>query len=145
MTGTDREMARQERPLVQLVDDRSPAVSRLGLGELESQVLRVLWAAERPLTPREVHTTLDADRPIAYTTVTTVLTRLWGKDLVTRAKAGRAFEYTATVTPEERTAARMTELLAAASDPQLALSQFVDTLSTKERAGLRGLLSKRRR
>jgi predicted transcriptional regulator len=115
-------------------------VSRLGQGELEAQVLNILWAGNGPLTPRDVHDQLAGDRDLAYTTVTTILVRLADKGLVSREKSGRAFAYSPTVTEEQRTAARMAELLDATADPQLALTQFVSRLSTKQRAGLRGLL-----
>lgn len=115
---------------------------RLGQGELESQVLGVLWSGQRPMTPRDVHSRLGLD--LAYTTVTTVLVRLAKKGLVSREKVGRAFAYLPTVSQEERTASRMAELLDAAADPQLALTQFVSNLSSKQRAGLRGLLGARK-
>jgi len=62
--------------------------SRRGRGELESEVLAALWAAERPLTPAAVQQGLD--HPIAYNTVQTILTRLHDKGLVAREKTGRA-------------------------------------------------------
>jgi predicted transcriptional regulator len=130
-------------PYDRFVQDRP--TTRLGQGELESRVLNVLWAADAPMTPRDVHTALAADRDLAYTTITTILVRLHHKELVSRNKVGRAFAYRPTVTEEQRTAARMAELLAATADPQLALSQFVSQLSTSQRAGLRGLLGGRRR
>lgn len=120
-------------------------MSRLGQGELEGQVLNVLWAADGPVTPRDVHDRLAPGRDLAYTTVTTILVRLHQKGLVSREKAGRAFTYKPTLTEEQRTAARMAELLDATADPQLALSQFVSNLSSSQRAGLRGLLGGRRR
>lgn len=117
------------------------AMRRLGQGELEAQVLGALWSGQRPMTAREVHSRLGLD--LAYTTVTTVLIRLERKGLVTREKIGRAFAYLPTASQEQRTAARMGELLAAAADPQLALTQFVFNLTSKQRAGLRGLLGTR--
>jgi predicted transcriptional regulator len=89
-----------------------------------------------------VHSSLGLE--LAYTTVTTVLIRLERKGLVTRERVGRAYAYLPTVSQEQRTAARMTELLDAAADPQLALTQFVSNLSSKQRAGLRGLLTNRK-
>ena len=115
-------------------------MSRLGQGELESKVMSVLWSSDQPMTPRDVHSQLESDRDLAYTTVTTILVRLADKGLVTREKVSRAFAYSPTATEEQRTAARMSELLEATADPQLALTQFVSRLSNKQRAGLRGLL-----
>ena len=94
------------------------------------------------MTPREVQASLGLD--LAYTTVTTVLIRLSKKGLASREKVGRAFAYVPTVSQEQRTATRMAELLDAAADPQLAVTQFVSNLSRKQRAGLRGLLGARK-
>src|SRR5436190_1121592 len=46
---------------------------RRAAGELEREVLGVLWASQRPLTPAEVQTAIGE---IAYNTVHTILTRL---------------------------------------------------------------------
>ena len=54
-------------------------------------MLSQLWAAPEGLTPREVLDQLDDD--LAYTTVMTILNRLWNKGLVDRAKEGRAYRY----------------------------------------------------
>jgi predicted transcriptional regulator len=59
---------------------------------LEMECLRVLWS--RPeASVAEVRTGLP--RPLAYTTVMTVLDRMCGKGLVKRRKRGRAWCYTA--------------------------------------------------
>ena len=60
----------------------SPA-GRRGRGELESEVLAALWAAGEPVPARTVRGQLAEDP--AYTTVLTVLSRLYDKGLVTRA------------------------------------------------------------
>ena len=57
-------------------------------GALEADVLGVLWASERALTPGEVKAVLGSD--LAYTTVMTVLTRLWKKGLANRTANGRS-------------------------------------------------------
>jgi len=115
-------------------------------GALEQEVLLQLWTIGRPATPAEVLELLDED--LAYTTVMTVLSRLWQKRLVTRSRRGRAFEYTPVVTEAELTARRMQESLSAASDPKAALVTFVGNLSGTQARALRSLLSdaeKRRR
>ena len=65
---------------------------RRGAGELENEVLAALWAAENPLTPREVQHALGEG--LAYNTVQTILTRLHAKGAVQREPAGRAHAYT---------------------------------------------------
>ncbi|MDO3400276.1 BlaI/MecI/CopY family transcriptional regulator [Mycolicibacterium neoaurum] len=49
------------------------------LGTLERSVMDQLWRADEPLTVRQVHGELSAQRSLAYTTVMTVLRRLADK------------------------------------------------------------------
>lgn len=67
-----------------------------GLGPLEAEVMGVLWRAGRPLPVREVTAALNAERTaaLAYTTVMTVMSRLAGKGILARSRAGRRFVYT---------------------------------------------------
>ena len=67
-----------------------------GMGPLEAEVMGVLWRAGRPLPVREVATALNAERTatLAYTTVMTVMSRLAGKGILARSRAGRRFVYT---------------------------------------------------
>lgn len=62
------------------------------LGELELAIMRVVWARS-PLTVRQVHKALSRTRPLAYTTVMTVMGRLAKKRLLAREKKGRAYLY----------------------------------------------------
>ena len=116
---------------------------RRPIGALEAQVLEVLWARSAPATPGEVLQALDGE--LAYTTVMTVLTRLWQKGQVARSKLGRAFAYEARQTREEFFAERMRLTLAATSDHRAVLSRFVDGLSAKDTAALRSLLGRHKR
>ena len=62
------------------------------LPELELACLKVLWEAG-DLTVRGVRERLQPHRPLAYTTVMTVLDRLARKRAVSRRKVGRAHLY----------------------------------------------------
>jgi predicted transcriptional regulator len=69
-----------------------------GLGPLEREVMERLWAAGGPMNVRQV---LDAinerrERPLAYTTVMTVMSRLADKGALKRQAAGRGYVYEAT-------------------------------------------------
>jgi predicted transcriptional regulator len=66
-------------------------VSRRGRGELESEVMAALWAAEGPMTASGVQTALGGG--LAYNTVQTILIRLLEKGVVRRAPAGRGHIY----------------------------------------------------
>ena len=107
-------------------------------GALEQELLLHLWALGHPATPAEVLDELDDD--LAYTTVMTVLRRLWQKGLVVRTRRGRAFAYAPVVTEAELTARRMQQSLAASSDPKAALVTFVGTLSKAQARALQQLL-----
>ena len=102
-----------------------------------------LWSAGRPLTVREVHTAIAAERVIAYTTVMTVLDRLAKKRLTDREQDGRAFRYAAAQTREQLVAEVMHNALAdGATDRSAALVAFVDRVSDDEAAALRAALAR---
>jgi predicted transcriptional regulator len=57
---------------------------RFALGDLEAVVLRQLWESNRPLSVRESQSRTAKTRPVAVTTVATILDRLYRKGLVSR-------------------------------------------------------------
>ena len=109
------------------------------MGSLESEVLAALWAADRPLSPGEVLDATGTD--VAYTTVMTILTRLWKKGLVDRERAGRAYVYRPKMSEADLAASRMHEQLGRAADREAALSRFVGSMSRKDERTLRKLLN----
>lgn len=70
-----------------------------GLGPLEADVMRRVWAASSPVSVRAVLGELNEQRsqPLAYTTVMTVMARLAEKGLLRRERRGRGFVYEAAV------------------------------------------------
>jgi predicted transcriptional regulator len=118
-------------------------VSRRPDGALESDILAVLWAGDRPMTPGDVRDALGTG--LAYTTVMTVLSRLFHKSLVTRGQRGRAFAYTPTQTRSELAGQRMREILADAGDRASALSGFVGGLSKRDAELLRQIVRREQR
>ena len=114
------------------MSDRRPT------GALEREVLAQLWTMPDGGTPAEVLAAMDTD--LAYTTVMTILTRLWQKGMVSRRRRGRAYVYTTKISEAELAADRMRATLDAASDPRAALSHFVGSLSSRETRALRALL-----
>ena len=107
-------------------------------GALETDVLRVLWAADGPLLPGEINERLNAG--YAYTSVATILTRLQAKGLVVRSPAGRAYAYEAAVDEAGLAVRRISELLDSSSDRAKVLSRFIDQLSPREAKAIRAIL-----
>lgn len=108
-------------------------------GALEQDILRVLWAQNgKTLTPGDVNELLEGS--LAYTTVMTVLTRLWQKGLVERVRQGRAYAYRPTLSESDLVSRRMNAVLAGATDRASVLSHFVGSLSKRDVRELRRLL-----
>lgn len=103
---------------------------------LENAVMAILWDATRPLTPGEVQELLPAERAVEYTTVMTVMARLWKKGRLHRERTGRAYAYQPTRTRTEHAAIRMEEILDTAGDRTKALARFAEQLSASERKRL---------
>ena len=57
---------------------------RFALGDLEATVLRQLWEANRSLSVKEFQKKIVRTRPVAITTVATILDRLYRKGIVSR-------------------------------------------------------------
>ncbi len=113
---------------------------KLPMGELEARVMAVLWDQGGWLSPGEVHAVLNDERPLAYTTVMTILVRLWQKQRVERQRDGRAYVYRPRQSREEYAATRMSEVLVSASDRPAVLARFLDSLRATDRDQLRRLL-----
>lgn len=101
-------------------------------------MLGTLQQAGTELSPGEVRARLDDE--LAYTTVMTVLTRLYDKGLVSRRPVGRGYAYAAVTDRSSVTARRMRELLDTDVDRAGVLARFVDTLSPQDERLLRELL-----
>jgi predicted transcriptional regulator len=106
------------------------------LGDLEAQVMRRIWARGRPATVRDIVGDLQRERPIAYTTVMTVMDNLRKKGWLRRRADGRAYRYEPLVTGEEYGADMMRQALAASSDRAAVLMRFIGELSAEEAGAL---------
>lgn len=113
-------------------------VRRRGDGELEADVLTILWAADTALTPAEVSDALATD--LAYTTIMTVLTRLWKKGLAERVQQGRGYAYRVIVSETELATRRLNDTLDTVTDRNSLLAGFVDSLSGDDQQRLRAIL-----
>jgi predicted transcriptional regulator len=107
-------------------------------GELESEILAVLWAADEPLVPAQVLQAIDPD--LAYNTVHTILSRLHAKGAVSREPAGRAHAYRPVLDDAGLTARQMRVLLDRGPDRAAVLRRFVDELAGSDEDVLAALL-----
>lgn len=114
-----------------------------GLGALEAAVMEVLWKAEVPLRVRDVLEQLSPERPLAYTTVLTVLDNLHRKDLVAREKHGKAYQYCPAGSREEITARALRKVMDSSAHPDLVLLHFARSASERELDILRQVIDER--
>ena len=70
------------------------------LGELQAEVMDVFWR-RGDSTVREVLTELNERHHLAYTTVLTLVSRLWSRGLLAREPEGRGFRYRAAKSKEQ--------------------------------------------
>ena len=112
---------------------------RRAAGQLETGVLAALWAAGGPLTAAQIQDALGGD--LAYNTVHTVVTRLAGKGLISRAP-GRRGAWVPAADPADQAARLMAEVLGRGADRSAVLQRFVTTLSPADEAELRTILGR---
>jgi len=71
-----------------------------GIGSLEADILAIIWEKDRA-TVRDVYEALRQQRPIAYTTVMTVMNNLVKKNLLAQDKTNIAYVYTPAIPGDE--------------------------------------------
>jgi predicted transcriptional regulator len=116
-----------------------------GLGDLESAVMEVLWHNDHPVRVRAVLEGLGPGRPLAYTTVMTVLDNLHRKGWVHRNLDGRAYHYRPALSREDATVRALRDVLDASGDPAAALLRFARSASDQEAEVLRTALAEKAR
>jgi len=107
------------------------------LGPLERAVMEVVWERDaEEVTVRDVLDT-PVGRGHAYTTLMTVMDRLWRKGYVARRRVGRAYVYRAKRSREQHVERLVGQVLAGAGDRQSALLGFVRSVDEEELGELR--------
>jgi predicted transcriptional regulator len=109
------------------------------LGDLEAEVMNVLWECDQPQSVHDLRA-LMAERQLAYTTIMTVLTHLHEKGWVNRAKRSRAYLYSPAQTRAEATSRALREILDTSTDSAAVLMHFAKTVTDDELDALRGNL-----
>jgi predicted transcriptional regulator len=115
-------------------------IAKRPMGGLEEEVMEFLWHTEGPATPAVVHKSVAPE--LAYTTVMTILSRLYEKGRLSRGRRGRAYTYEPIRTEAEHRAEEMQATLVDAGDRSAVLSQFVDSLDSQDAITLRKLLAR---
>lgn len=71
------------------------------LGELETEVMEIIWKVEEPVSVSDVVKVLSKKRKCAYTTVMTIMGRLVDKEVLTRKLHGTSYLYQPKVNREK--------------------------------------------
>jgi predicted transcriptional regulator len=116
--------------------------ARRAAGQLEAEILAVLWAAPTPLSPAQVQAALGE---LAYNTVHTILTRLTEKGQVARVTHDSRPAYAPVKDAAQHAADRMLAALDAGPGRKEVLATFVTRLTADEEAALRAVLRRGRR
>lgn len=132
------------------IADAEHAIDRY-LGVLEAAVMRVAWRVG-PVTVRDVLSALNADRdrPLAYTTVMTIMGRLAEKGLLRRTRIGRADRYEPSQSSDEFLRALSRRRIRSLIDEfgELAIAEFyaeLDLVDPEQRRRLKRLAVRARR
>jgi predicted transcriptional regulator len=75
-------------------------ISNRLLGELEAEIMQYMWDLEQA-TVQHIVKIINSKRPIAYTTVMTVMGHLVDKGLLTRSAEGKRYKYQVAQSKEE--------------------------------------------
>lgn len=121
--------------------DKTGREQRRAAGQLEAAVLAVLQASGTAMSAGEVRERLGGD--LAYTTVVTILSRLYDKGVLDRRKAGRAHVYLPVADEPGLAARRLARMLDAEPDREAVLARFVSGLSATDEELVRRMLASR--
>ncbi len=115
--------------------------SAVGLGDLEREVMEVIWTSPSPsLTVRDVGEHFPDH---AYTTILTVLSRLSAKGFLREAKLGRLNTFSATASREDYITGLILDALSNTEDRQAALAHFADAMAPSDRSFFRKIIARK--
>lgn len=80
------------------------------LGAVQAELMSIFWR-RGDATVREVVDEVNQQRPLAYTGVMTMITRLWSRGLLSREPEGRGYRYTPAKSRDELLAELSNELI----------------------------------
>ena len=116
------------------------------LGELEQQIMDIVWECKN-CSARDVLTKIEKDKKLAYTTVATILQRLYKKGLVHREYKKRVLHYSPKLTKKDYGKNVASSFISKffSSFPDVAVASFAESiegLPKNKRKYLLKLLSK---
>ena len=118
------------------------------LGELQLAILRVLWK-KKESSAADVHAALGGRRDLAITTVSTILTRLERRGIVSHRTVGRTFVYRPTITEASVRSSMLRSLVDSmfSRDPTAVVSQLLTSrdISPGDLDRMRELIDESRR
>jgi len=102
------------------------------LGVLQAKIMNIVWEAGRPIKPAEVLEKLGDDH--AYTTVMTVLKRLYEKKILNRKLAGKVYLYSPVACREKFVEANLRGIFGdlVNSYGQAAIANFVNVVKNNQ-------------
>ena len=103
------------------------------LGNLQQEIMEVLWRSPQPLKPNEVLKQLKGDH--AYTTIMTVLKRMADKKILKRQLVGKAYFYNPHLSKDQFIESNLYSVFGnlVNSYGKLAISQFVGAVKTNKK------------
>lgn len=103
------------------------------LGDLESRVMRAVWAIGRPVPARTVHDRIVRTHRVAPLTVITVLNKLVAKGLLRREKRDDLLHFFATMSENEFRAQASRRVMEGilSFGPEAVTTSFVDVLAER--------------
>ena len=118
------------------------------LGELQLAILRVLWK-KKDASAADVHAALGGRRDLAITTVSTILTRLERRGIVSHRTVGRTFVYRPMITEASVRSSMLRSLVDSmfSRDPTAVVSQLLTSrdISPGDLDRMRELIDESRR
>lgn len=115
---------------------------RAVLFDLEADIMEIVWSKGwHRFSVADVHRDLQRRREIAYTTVMTTVDRLREKELLTRSRKGKRYEYRPVMTRQQFCRVMAQEVLASLPDlgRETALALLVDRVSEADEEELESL------
>lgn len=74
-------------------------MKNIPLSNLEQKIMEIVWE-QKQCTVREIYLLMNKSKKSAYTTVSTILVRLYQKGLVKRKEQGKGYVYLPTISKE---------------------------------------------